>query len=190
MTHAGKFAPLILALAVSLPVHAAESDPLIAARQASMLLVKTLGGELTAAMTSGGSEKAVTVCKDRAPAITAEISKQTGMDVRRVSSHNRNPNAVPDAWEAEAIATLEKRLAAGEKPETLEVSAMVTDAGGKTFRYARAIVTQPRCLSCHGSTEDIPDTVKAKLAIAYPADKAVGYAPGMLRGIITIKKAM
>jgi hypothetical protein len=190
MPHVRRVAPLILALAVSLPSHADESDPLAAARQASMMLIKTLGGELTAAMSSGGAEKAVSVCKDRAPVITADISKKTGMDVRRVSIRNRNPNAVPDTWEAEAISALEKRLAAGEKPETLDMSAVVADANGKTFRYAKAIVTQPRCLSCHGTSEDIPEGVKAKLSSGYPADKAVGYAPGMLRGIITIKKAL
>jgi len=32
--------------------------------------------------------------------------------------------------------------------------------------------------------------VKARLAADYPQDKATGYAAGMVRGIITIKRAL
>ena len=185
-----KYVPLVLALGASLTTLAAEPDPIAAARQASMQLINTLGGELKAAMAKGSTEQAISVCKERSPIISAEIAKKTGMDIHRVSTRNRNPNAVPDAWEAEAIASLEKRLAAGEKPETLELSAVVTDAKGKTFRYAKALITQPRCLNCHGTPEDISDAVKARLASDYPADKAVGYSAGMLRGIISVRKTM
>jgi ABC-type phosphate/phosphonate transport system substrate-binding protein len=190
MSHTLKFAPLLLALAASLPARAGEPDPTAAARQASMLLIKTLGGELKASMASVGPEQTIAVCKERAPEIAADLSKQTGMYIHRVSARNRNPDAVPDAWEAEAIAGLEKRLAAGEKPETLEVSALVDGPKGKTFRYAKALVTQPLCLTCHGTPQYIPAGVKAKIASEYPHDKAVGYGLGTLRGIVSVRKAM
>lgn len=32
------------------------------------------------------------------------------------------------------------------------------------------------------------DGVKARLAVDYPLDKAIGYAPGMLRGIVSVKR--
>ena len=45
----------------------------------------TLKGELEAAMKSGGPTKAIGVCKDRAPAIAADLSARSGWEVGRVS---------------------------------------------------------------------------------------------------------
>ena len=183
------FGPLLLTLA-SLPAFAAEPDLDVEARQASQQLIMTLGGELKASLASSGPAKSLAVCKEQAPKISAELSKKTGLKIHRVSHHNRNPEAIPDAWEAEAIASLEKRLAAGEKPETLEVSAVLSAPAGKTFRYAKALITQPMCLICHGSPEYIPESVKASIASEYPHDKAVGFGLGMIRGIISVSKAL
>ena len=97
---------------------------------------------------------------------------------------------MPDAWEAEAQAGLEKRLAAGEKPETLDTWQIVATPAGKQFRYAKALPVQPLCLTCHGGPAEIPDGVKARLAAEYPLDQATGYAPGMVRGIVSIKRSL
>jgi hypothetical protein len=160
------------------------------ARAAAGSLIKTLGGQLKSVMATAGPEQAIDVCKQMAPAIAAEVSAKTGMSVKRVSDRNRNPKGVPDAWEAQAIAELEQRLAAGEKPETLDMYAVVDSPQGKTFRYAKALVTQPLCLSCHGKPETLSAGVKARLAAEYPNDKAVGYSAGMLRGIVSVSKPM
>jgi len=32
--------------------------------------------------------------------------------------------------------------------------------------------------------------VKARLAAEYPLDKATGYGPGMVRGIVSVKRAL
>lgn len=47
-------------------------------------------------------------------------SEQTGWMVKRVSLQNRNPKAVPDAWERAVLEDFDKRAAAGESPTTLE----------------------------------------------------------------------
>jgi hypothetical protein len=112
------------------------------------------------------------------------------MKIKRVSLKNRNPKGVPDAWETQAMAELEKRLSAGEKPETLDMHAVVADGDGKEFRYAKALVTQPLCLNCHGDLEKMPPDVKAALTAEYPNDKAVGYSAGMIRGILSIRKPL
>lgn len=160
------------------------------ARKTAASLVQTLGGELKAAMTAGGPAGAIGICKARAPQIAAEAAQKTGMSIKRVSLNNRNPKAVPDTWETQTIAALEKRLAAGEKPETLDLHAVVGDGDGKEFRYAKALVTQPLCLNCHGDPEKMPPDVKAVLATEYPNDKAVGYSAGMIRGILSIRKPL
>jgi hypothetical protein len=160
------------------------------ARKASAALIQKLGGELKTALGEHGPEGAIDVCKRRAPQIAAEVSQQSGFEVKRVSPKNRNPAGVPDAWEAEAQAGLEKRLAAGEKPETLDTWQIVSTSTGKQFRYAKALPVQPVCLTCHGDSATIPGGVKARLAAEYPLDKATGYAPGMVRGIVSIKRQL
>lgn len=160
------------------------------ARKTAGGLIQTLGGELKTALEAGGPVEAISVCKARAPQIAAEAAKKSGMQIKRVSPRNRNPKAVPDAWESATLAALDKRLAGGEKPETLDTYAVVDTPDGKVFRYAKALVTQPLCVTCHGAPENLADAIKARLAAEYPNDKAVGYAPGMIRGVISMKKPL
>ncbi len=160
------------------------------ARKTAGGLIQTLGGELKAAMTEGGPVGAIGVCKVKAPEIAAAAMQKTGMKIKRVSPKNRNPKGVPDEWETQALAALEKRLAAGEKPETLDMHAVVPSANGSEFRYAKALVTQPLCLNCHGDPDKMSPDVKARLAAEYPGDKAVGYSAGMIRGLLSIRNPM
>lgn len=182
--------PALLAGCASGPTAEQEAAMVADARKASGALVQKLGGELKTAIGEKGPDGAISVCKERAPQIAAEVSKQFTFDTKRVSPKNRNPAGVPDAWEAEAQAGLEKRLAAGEKPETLDTWQIVSTPSGKQFRYAKALPVQPVCLTCHGDPAGIPDAVKARLAAEYPLDKATGYGPGMVRGIISLKRAL
>ena len=158
------------------------------AREAAGALIQRLGGELKAAMGGSGPTGAISICKERAPRIAADVSRQFNFDVKRVSPKNRNPAAIPDAWEAEAQAGLEKRLAAGETPETLDTWQVVSTSTGKQFRYARALPVQPVCLICHGDPATMSDALKARLAAEYPQDQATGYRPGMVRGIVSIRR--
>ena len=115
-------------------------------------------------------------------------SEKTGWQIRRVSLRNRNPKAVPDAWEQAALADFDRRAAAGENPATLERAEVVSENGQSVQRYMRALPTQPLCLSCHGGQADISAGVQAKLQTLYPHDLAVGYADGQIRGAITLRR--
>jgi len=180
--------PVLLAACASGPSAEEQAAMAADARKASGALIQKLGSELKEAISAKGADGAIAVCKERAPQIAADVSKQFNFETRRVSPKNRNPAGVPDAWEAEAQAGLEKRMAAGEKPETLDTWQVVSTPNGKQFRYAKALPVQPLCLTCHGDPATIADGVKARLAAEYPLDKATGYAPGMVRGIISIKR--
>ena len=182
--------PILFAGCASGPGAEEQAAMAAHARKASGALIQQLGGELKAALSASGPEGAIGVCKERAPQIAADVSRQFDFDVKRVSPKNRNPAGVPDTWEAEAQAGLEKRMAAGEKPETLDTWQVVSTPAGKQFRYAKALPVQPLCLTCHGDPATIPDGVKARLATEYPLDKATGYAPGMVRGIVSVKRAL
>ena len=101
--------PSLLAGCASGPSAEEQAAMAADARKASGALIQKLGGELKAALSEKGPEAAISVCKERAPQVAADVSKQSGFDVKRVSPKNRNPAGVPDAWEAEAQAGLEKR---------------------------------------------------------------------------------
>lgn len=151
-------------------------------------LVKKLGGTLKADIAAHGPETAISVCKEKAPQIAKAIMDEKNVKIRRVTTQNRNPKSVPDAWEAKVLTDFEQRLAKGEKPDTLEYYQVTQEDGQQTFRYMKGLVIQPLCLTCHGTPENIPDGVKAKLTELYPADKATGYSVGMLRGAVSLKK--
>ncbi|MEW6118940.1 MAG: DUF3365 domain-containing protein [Pseudomonadota bacterium] len=181
---------LLLAGCAGSPTAEEQAAMVDNARKASGALAQKLGGELKAAVAEKGADGAIAVCKERAPLIAAEVSKQFGVTARRVSPRNRNPAGVPDSWEAAAQSGLEKRLASGEKPETLDTWQIVATPSGKQFRYAKALPVQSLCLTCHGDPATIPEGVKARLAADYPLDKATGYSAGMVRGIISISRSL
>ena len=88
---------------------------------------------------TGGPEGAIAVCREQAPALARAASEQSGWNVRRVSLRNRNPKAVPDAWERAALEDFDRRAAAKESPATLE-RAEVThgERPGRAALHARA----------------------------------------------------
>jgi hypothetical protein len=179
---------LSLLLASSCPVLAGQPEE---ARALAGQLVQKLGAALKQEMAAGGPEQAISVCRDLAPALAGELSRGSGARVARVSLKTRNPLlGQPDAWEQEILQSFEKRLAAGEKIETLEHSAVVDEPQGKAFRYMKALPVQPLCLACHGTAESMADPVKARLAAQYPHDRATGYAAGQIRGAVTVKQAL
>jgi hypothetical protein len=143
---------------------------------------------LTEEIGKNGPEGAILVCRDKAPQLAKAASDETGWSVRRVSLRNRNPRAVPDGWERAALEDFDRRAASGESATTLEKAEIVTEGGTQSYRYMRALPTQPLCLNCHGSPEQLTPAVLEKLKVLYPDDKAVGYRPGDIRGAITIRK--
>lgn len=183
-------APVFLAACATGPTAEQRTQYTTEARAAVNQTLQTLGSELKKAMQEGGPVNAITVCKDRAPKIAAAVSEQHGVKLRRVTTRNRNPKSVPDAWETKVLQDFEQRLAKGEAAASLEYSEVVKDGDSHTFRYMKGLVVQEVCMTCHGTRETIPDAVKAKLAEEYPNDQATGYLPNMLRGAASLKKPL
>lgn len=172
-------------LSLALPLRAEE---LADAKALASQLVQKLGATLKQEMSAHGPDGAVGVCRDVAPSIASELSRQSGGKVVRVSLKTRNPLlGTPDAWEQQVLLEFDRRVAAGEKPEALEYSDTVSEPDGRYLRYMKALPVQPLCLSCHGAAENIPEAVKAKLAADYPHDRATGYRAGAVRGAVTVK---
>lgn len=184
-------APVLLGACATTPSPEQQAKYTEDARATVNQLVQTLGGELKKDLKEVGPAEAIGVCKDKAPRIAGAIAQEKGVQVRRVTTRNRNPKSVPDAWEAQVLQDFEQRLAKGAAPASLEYSAVTTaEDGKKTFRYMKGLVIQEVCMTCHGTKETIPDAVKARLATDYPHDQAVGYLPNMLRGAVSLKKPL
>jgi mono/diheme cytochrome c family protein len=139
-------------------------------------------------MAKGGPEGAIAVCREKAPELAKAASAESGWAIRRVSLKNRNPKAVPDAWERAALEDFDRRAAGGESPATIEKAEVVVVEGKETYRYMKALPVQPLCVTCHGPADQLSPALKEKLKALYPDDKGVGYSPGQIRGAITLKK--
>jgi hypothetical protein len=167
----------------------AEDAPLVTdARAVAGAVPPKLLEVLNAEIAKSGPASAVGVCNEKAPQMAKAASEKSGWSIRRVSVRNRNPKAVPDAWELAALEDFDRRTAAGEKPATLEKFDVVETSGAKEYRYMKALPVQQVCLACHGASEKIMPEVAERLKTLYPADKAVGYSLGQIRGAITIRK--
>jgi hypothetical protein len=181
---------LVAAVLLSSALGSAAQDPAWVgdARKVASAIPPKLLVVLNDEIAKGGPEGAILVCRDKAPELAKAASAETGWAIRRVSLKNRNPKAVPDAWERAALEDFDRRAAAGENPATIEKAEIVVVEGKETYRYMKALPVQPLCVACHGQSDQLSPAVKDKLKALYPDDKGTGYKPGDIRGAITIKK--
>ena len=174
----------------SLTAFAQDPAWLSDARKVATTVPPKLLQVLTDEIAKGGPESAIDACKEKAPQMAKTASEQTGWGLRRVSLLNRNPKAVPDAWERAVLEDFDRRAAAGESAATLEKGEFVADGERKEYRYMRALPVQQICLACHGPVDKLKPEVTSRLQAQYPADRATGYALGQIRGAITLRKAL
>lgn len=167
-----------------------EAQLLAEARSVAASVPPKLLAVLQEEIAKGGPEGAIDVCRVKAPQMAKEASERTGWSIRRVSLRNRNPKAVPDAWERAALEEFDRRAAAGENPAMIEKGEVVVENGVRSYRYMKALPTQALCVACHGLADQLSPAVKAKLAQHYPNDRATGYSPGQIRGALTIRRAL
>jgi hypothetical protein len=157
-------------------------------RMAAMELGATLKQRLVTAMGEGGPQGAISVCAQEAPAIAAEISARTGLDVGRTSLRVRNAANAPDEWEVAQLDFLAAKLAAGEDAAAMEAWAIISEDGVKKVRWMKPLITEELCLACHGASVS-PD-VQAAISGRYPGDAATGFQLGDLRGAFTVVKSL
>jgi hypothetical protein len=170
------------------PAARAEESWVNEARGIATAVPQRLLAVLTQEIEQGGPAHAVDACQIQAPQMARKASETTGWQVRRVTLRERNPKAVPDAWERAALEDFDRRAAAGESPATLERAERVVENGQPVYRYVRALPVQAVCLNCHGAAERQSPELRERLRTLYPDDKAVGYELGQIRGVVTLRK--
>ncbi len=174
----------------SLAADDADAKHLEEARKLAQEFVQKLGGTLKQQLESGGTESAIGVCRQVAPALAAEYSKD-GRIVKRVSLKPRNQSlGTPDAWEEQRLQSFDRAVIEGKPVSEMEFTAVTGGPDGRWFRYLKAIPTQQMCLQCHGQPYQIKDSVKALLLKEYPGDQATGYSAGSIRGAVSIRQKL
>jgi hypothetical protein len=159
-----------------------EARVLALAEPAAGALAGGLVTRLAAALEEGGPVGAVDFCSLEALPLTREIEEGLeGLEVKRTTTRTRNPLNAPDSLEAAVLSWLEALEAEGSALPT-----HVVQADGEAVRFYRPLRTAALCLQCHGDPAGFSPELRAILAERYPADRAVGYAEGALRGVIRI----
>jgi hypothetical protein len=172
-------ASMIVALA-AWPASAADGTSwVVGSRSAAATLGARLMAELQAGLARSPAE-AIAICRDRAPAIAAEVAAERGVEVGRTALRLRNPANAPAEWQRVVLEEFAARLARGEDPATLEYAAVADVDGGVERRWMKPVFLAPLCVTCHGVA--LAPGVEEAIAEAYPQDRATGFSPGELRG--------
>jgi hypothetical protein len=149
------------------------------AEEAVATLQHKLQGRLGAAMVNVGPSAAVTVCRDEAPRVAAEVAAEKHVRIGRTSDRLRNAKNAPPAWALPTLAAAAGQRAAQAKTVAFDL--------GDRVGLLRPIAAGPMCLRCHGRPEVLSGDVRASLQGAYPDDRAVGYEEGDLRGFFWVE---
>lgn len=159
------------------PPAAAPMDPAVVlamgdsiTMQAQQVLMKNVA----MAMQEGGPAHAVDFCNARAVPLTDSMAARFAVTVQRLSDRERNP---ANAMATDADRAAWKRISEGKQPFAAQ------RADGGAWYYKPIFIAMPTCLRCHGGPGDIAPETRAVLAEKYPADEAVGYREGDLRGL-------
>lgn len=172
---------VVMSLAVLVNVcfmHSLLAKDLLADSEAlATAYAKALKSELSTALRQGGHEKAINVCKQRAPEIAAELSRTSGAKVQRVSKRFRNPLNQPQDWQLPVLDWFEN--------SNNEASSYFQDDSENPVRFMKVIKTDALCLSCHGAS--LSEEVQASLIEHYPNDLAKNYNLGEVRGAFSVE---
>jgi len=169
-------------VSTSKPTEAERRQVAETGRAASDALMKSLGGQLKAALQSGGPVQAIAVCQQVALSMTASASEPfEGVSMRRTTLKPRNPANAPDPLDREVLEEMAE--AAGQVEGAPEP---VIEWREDVARFYRPLMVQEVCLKCHGDPENFSPELARALAERYPEDRATGYALGDFRGVIRV----
>lgn len=185
---AGSVAVLVIATSMA---YADQTEREQAASEVAEAFLGELGEAVTREMTKGGPTEVIKVYAKLAQDIAGRLSREHGWRVTRVGTRVRNPLlGMPDAWEQRVLAEFTEHAANGKPFAGMTHHEVVTEPDGQYFRFMKPIVVQPKCLFCHGSSEQIPESIRTVLKKHYPFDAAMGYKAGELHGAVSIKQPL
>ena len=148
--------------------------------------------EVLSQVEKNGYAASVSYCSDFAPkggkTINEKLKEKFISDhgirdfkFRRTSLKYRNPKNAPDEFENKILSAWESEEAAGKKAEKITE---ITPSGYRILVPVR--IPMKTCLGCHGTPDTMDAGAKKIIDEIYPADKAVGFKEGDLRGAVSI----
>jgi hypothetical protein len=137
-------------------------------------LQDTLQRELASALAQGGPAFAIRSCHIDVVGATRRVARQKDVVAGRTSDRLRNPSNRPPSWAAPLVAAH-----AGQTAREVEGFAVDLD---DRVGVLRPIAHRAVCTPCHGAPERIDPSVHSALVARYPADRAVGFRDGEIRG--------
>jgi hypothetical protein len=173
--------------------HASGADDtglLTEARFVARSLPPKLLNVIQAEVEKRGTEQALVAYSHLSPKILADAAQETGWEIRQISPRNRNPKGLPDTWESGVLDEFARRIAAGEPPIHMDKGEVVVDGGKRYYRYMQPMMMQRVCMECHGPEDAINPGVRQRIKELYPEDRATGYTDGMMRGALTLRRAL
>jgi len=155
------------------------------AMKATGTLLATLIKRLTDELRVKEPHEALDICSAEAQGITQDVRNKYGIDVHRTALRYRNPKNKPDAYER---AWMEAALKAPDDLNPAGDSEVIRKADGtRELRYIRPLTLQQLCTECHGPKDGLSPQVIEALKERYPDDRATGFVPGDLRGIVSVR---
>ena len=145
-----------------------RADLIIAAMHDALLW------ELNSGLEQGGALLAIKSCHIDSARVSQRVGQQEGVASGRTSDRLRNPTNTPRPWASSIV-----KENAGRRVK--DVGGFAVDLGDKVG-VIRPISERPQCASCHGRPEKFSTAIRAELAARYPADRAVGFDEGEIRG--------
>tara|TARA_R110002167_G_scaffold76592_6_gene213305 strand:+ start:2324 stop:2926 length:603 start_codon:yes stop_codon:yes gene_type:complete len=142
-----------------------------------------LKSELKKAIKEGGLKNGIEVCSVKAPAIAAKYSNN-GWQLKRTSLKVRNPANTATDFERDILLQFQVKKDEGIPISELSVYEQKITNTGKTHQMIKAIPTQSLCLGCHG--ENLSKELQSELKLRYPADQAIGFKEGDIRGAFSL----
>jgi hypothetical protein len=155
--------------------------------QAALNLMKSLKSELKAAISEGGFQNAINVCKIKALSLTNFVkeTQHNILKVKRISNKFRNPLNAPDSIEKLVLDHYSTLIREKKELPAFYIQ-KITENNQSRYCYYKPILMEQVCLGCHGQPENMDSTIVNQLANLYPEDKATGYSVGDFRGLISV----
>ena len=129
--------------------------------------------ELSAEFAEGGPELAIKSAHLDSAQVTHRLARE-GVVAGRTSDRLRNPTNIAPAWAAAIVKANAGRRIRGVEGFSVDL--------GDRLGVIRPVVERGICANCHGPAESLSPAVRAVLSERYPADKAVGFVEGEIRG--------
>ena len=130
--------------------------------------------ELNDALARGGPGDAIDACHIDVTAVSQRLGRSHGVPAGRTGDRLRDPTNAPRPWAAGIVKEYATRRAR-------DVEGFAVDLGDRVG-VIRPIAERSMCAGCHGPLEGLGSGVRQVLAERYPADRAVGFANGEIRG--------